>query len=405
MALRNKRVAVLGAGLQGACIAMELARRGVSVDLYERNATLLAEASAHNEGKIHLGYVYSNDPTFATARLMAAGALRFEALLRRWIGEAVDALPVSSAFTYVVHRRSLIAAADFERHARAVAAFAAGLRSRRTSYFGRDPGKTPAKLCADELRAHYDPAAALCAYRTQEVGIDPERLAETVRVRLAAHPRIRCLTDRTVTAVAENGRELRVGSTGEGASDCRGYDFVVNTLWSDRLAIDAQLGLCPRRPWSFRFKYFIRAETRRASRLPSTTVVLGPFGDVVNYGNGALYLSWYPAGMVARATCVRPPRLPHRLEGARASALSAAILDGLASWAPAAGRLDLTKSELKGGWIFAWGDRDIDDPASELHRRCDVGVRRHGRYLSVDTGKLTVAPLFAERAVAMLAGD
>ena len=33
----SKRVAVLGGGLQGACIALELARRGVTVDLYERN--------------------------------------------------------------------------------------------------------------------------------------------------------------------------------------------------------------------------------------------------------------------------------------------------------------------------------------------------------------------------------
>jgi hypothetical protein len=47
--------------------------------------------------------------------------------------------------------------------------------------------------------------------------------------------------------------------------------------------------------------------------------------------------------------------------------------------------------------IFAWGDRDIDDHASELHSRDAVGVHDHDGYYSIDTGKLTTAPLFAQR--------
>ena len=53
---------------------------------------------------IHLGYVYANDPTMQTARLMARGALNFTSLMRRWIGDAIDAIPVSEPFYYVVHR-------------------------------------------------------------------------------------------------------------------------------------------------------------------------------------------------------------------------------------------------------------------------------------------------------------
>ena len=60
---------MLGAGLQGACIALELARRGAKVDLYERNEACVAEASAHNEGKVHLGFVYAFDQSFATPGL------------------------------------------------------------------------------------------------------------------------------------------------------------------------------------------------------------------------------------------------------------------------------------------------------------------------------------------------
>ncbi|MGH9386974.1 MAG: FAD-dependent oxidoreductase [Vicinamibacterales bacterium] len=45
------RVAVLGAGFQGVCAALELAARGVDVDLYDRRNTCITEAGGHNEGK------------------------------------------------------------------------------------------------------------------------------------------------------------------------------------------------------------------------------------------------------------------------------------------------------------------------------------------------------------------
>ena len=57
----------------------------------------------------------------------------------------------------------------------------------------------------------------------------------------------------------------------------------------------------------------------------------------------------------------------------------------------------LERAQISGGVIFAWGDRDIDDPSSELHQRYDIGPKSWGRYHSVDTGKLTMAPLFGKQ--------
>ena len=45
---------------------------------------------------------------------------------------------------------------------------------------------------------------------------------------------------------------------------------------------------------------------------------------------------------------------------------------------------------------MAWGKTDIYDPASELHRRFEIGVTTEGNFHSVDPGKLTMAPYFAE---------
>jgi hypothetical protein len=74
-------------------------------------------------------------------------------------------------------------------------------------------------------------------------------------------------------------------------------------------------------------------------------------------------------------------------------------LRALAAIVPSLAELDaenLPEASVKGGAIVAWGQTDIYDPASELHRRFEIGVTSTGRYHSVDPGKLTMAPYFAE---------
>ena len=59
------RVAVLGAGFLGTGVALELARRGVAVHLYDRNDVCITQAGLRNEGKVHLGFTYAKDGDFA----------------------------------------------------------------------------------------------------------------------------------------------------------------------------------------------------------------------------------------------------------------------------------------------------------------------------------------------------
>jgi hypothetical protein len=75
------------------------------------------------------------------------------------------------------------------------------------------------------------------------------------------------------------------------------------------------------------------------------------------------------------------------------------ILSGLAAIAPAVARFTpeaLASCQMNAGVIFAWGSTDIPDRASGLHARHAIGPQSHGRYHSVDTGKLTMAPYFAK---------
>jgi hypothetical protein len=394
-------VAVLGAGLQGACVALELASRGVAVDLYDKNERAVSQASASNEGRIHLGYVYSHDRSLDTARVMARGALAFAPLLRRWIGAGVDRIPVSAPYYYAVHRDSLEPAEHVERH---LAACADLLRdeagARAVDYLGIDCLDSARRITSFEHL--FDPRCVEAVFATPEIAVDPQALAAAIRDALAGEPRIRCLLGATVidAAVGAESAEIEFEVGGERLRER--YRSIVNTLWDGRLALDAKLGLRPERPWLFRMKYFIRARPAASMpAVPSSTIVLGPFGAAVRYGDGELYLSWYPAGM--RATCagVEPPAWPRRLEGEAADEVSRDTLRGLGGVVPSIAGMapeSFESSRVEGGVIFAWGSTDIDDASSRLHRRSEIGVSSRGRYHSIDTGKLSMAPLFASVA-------
>jgi len=380
---------------------MELASAGISVDLYDKNDRCLTQASAQNEGKIHLGYVYANDRTLRTARTMVQGAIAFSPLLRRWVGSALDAVPVSSPFCYLVHAESLLSVEDIENHLRRSHEIALDeSRGAQPDYFGHDYRVPPERIGDAEADALFDRRRFKAAYRTSEIAVDPEALAAIVRARVAADPKINCLLQVRVNGVRLDDDGLTIGVEIAGERARERYDHVVNTLSDGRLAVDKTLGLEPERAWLYRVKHYLRLRAPGlAPAVPSTTIVLGPFGDIAAYGDGNLYLSWYPAGMRGMSSDLSPPAWPLVLDEPASSEVRRAIVAGLAGIVPALAGLSRDAVEsgvVKGGIIFAWGRTDIHDPASGLHERHAIGPTSRGRYHTVDTGKLTMAPLFGK---------
>lgn len=395
------RVAVLGAGLQGVCTALELALNGVEVDLYEKNDRAVAGASSRNEGKLHLGYVYANDPSLRTARTMARGAVAFERLMRRWLGDAIDTVPVSAPFYYALHRDSLLKESEIDAHLQAAHAIVMEeIGDGPVDYFGSNCREMPARLSESECREIFHEHCVTAAYRTREIGIDPETLASLIRTRLVDQPRVCCHFGTNVSAVSLPNGQATVECQGEARTSRTAYDHVVNTLWDGRLAIDRSVGIKPPRRWLYRIKHYVRLPCFDDVRsLPTTTVVLGPFGDIVIYDNGEAFLSWYPAGMKGLSSELSPPPWPLDLEPAASLRVRDETLKGLATIVPAVAELSpeaIESCRTKGGIIFAWGSTDIPDIASGLHERYAVGPQSYGRYHSIDTGKLTMAPYFAK---------
>lgn len=177
-------------------------------------------------------------------------------------------------------------------------------------------------------------------------------------------------------------------------------------LLADRLRLDRHLGLEPDRRWIFRLKHRLTGRLPGAEALPSCTFVLGPYGDFVRDHGDSVYLSWYPVRLRRSGELSPPvswePACRSELTEEESRDIAAGIVDAFRATMPAL--RDVRVEDVGGGVIFAWGSLDIDDPASELHRRSEIGVEGGDGYYSINTGKFTCAPLFATRLTERILG-
>ncbi len=399
--MQKTRVAVLGGGLMGCCAALILAARGARVTLFDRADQLIARASLHNEGKIHLGYVYAGDASLSTARMMVRGALRFSPFLRRYLDLAPEETEMSTHHAYLVHANSQRSLDELRGYFHGVH----GLIEEATGdpeahYFGTDLRRAPKQWAAARFSDFFDPEHSIAAFDTQELSVEPYALAQRFRERISATPAIEVRLGRNVQSVGTAGARLGVASDGPEGPEREEFDHVVNALWQGRLAVDAAFGIAPKRKWLNRFRYGLRFDRAAISAdLPSLTIIHGPFGGVVCYLNGAMYVNWYPTCRIDASTALQPPDWPVYANEPLRSRIVEQSIGAVAKLMPALNRIDrdtLAEAQVVGGHIFAWGATDTDDASSELHQRHDIGILSVGNYHSIDTGKLSLTPYFAE---------
>jgi glycine/D-amino acid oxidase-like deaminating enzyme len=400
-------VAVLGGGLQGCCIALALANRGKSVVIFERNSAILSRTAVANEGKVHLGWMYAADPSLATARMMIEGALAFAPFLHRHLGLQVQNMATSVPAAYVVHRDSQRSAAEVQNYFATVQnLIVAASAGRRDAYFGRDLSVAPREWSLEERTSAFDPSKAVAVFDTPEIAIDPLELARHVRGAITAHPRIELRVSHEVLSARDEAADVMFTTVGEDVKQRERFDHVVNALWEGRLAVDETAGLRAGRPWLHRLKYGVGFSWPDSlPRPPSATFVSGPFGEVVSYPDLTTYLTWYPSCVTDRSRALVPPAWPTTPPEPLHSDIAHATIAALSEIVHALAPLDAQKLKdvwVKGGGIVAWGKTDIDDPQSELHKRYEIGVHSRNRYHSVDPGKLTMAPYFAEQCAARI---
>lgn len=396
-------VLILGAGIQGCLAALELAERGHAVRLLDKASSPMTAASRWNEGKVHLGYLYANDPTQRTAGTLIEGAIEFAAILQKWVSTTELKLCRSTPFTYAVHRDTLVEPDAFLNHCLAVDELLAPHQSKLAPWVLCEERPRVRELTSSDLSDLYNGDLIIGAVEVPEISLDPSRISDALTAAVRAHPRIEFIGNTFVQTVSEadGGFLVEIAETEANPTQLRTLSapVVVNALWSDRLRIDAGLGLIPTRPWMFRYKLAAFAPVRQAPRdLPSTTIVLGPFGDLVNFQNRTTYLSWYPVGRIGLSRELSPKDWYPELAAETKRQFWREYKTALGAIIPALNDTSFEEQRvsLEGGVIFAWGDGDVEVPGSAVHQRFDIGLLSRGNYHSIDTGKWSMAALFAK---------
>ncbi len=406
--MTKRLVVVLGAGLTGVCTALELERRGRRVTIIDQAPDCLLRASVRAEGKIHLGLVYGNDPSLRTSELMLEGALRFDRIVERLLGVTVEWDKLrSSAFVYSVLPGSL---RTFDELAKTYVTlqerYEKLTESGSLTYIGTRPRALSWRLPEQAQHQWLAPGASTGSIATSELALDLDRFRLLLKVALERAEGIERRWRHRIECVARTASGYRLeGRTPDGEAWSVDAPVVINCLWEDRLRLDAQLGLMPRRHWVHRLKYRLLGRLPSSlSGLPSFTFVLGPFGDIVTWPSGRVYLSWYPTCLRGWCSKLEVPEAWHapcagEVEPDLVRDVTADTLSALDRIVPGLGAI--TIDVVDAGVITAWGATDVDDPDSGLHQRHDVGAWANDGWISVDTGKLTMAPMFAEQAAAL----
>lgn len=396
MSRRVRRVAVLGAGIMGCSVAIFLARRGFEVTLVDQAAAPFSGASRWNEGKIHLGYLYSGDPSLATAHKLIDGGLRFKPLVEKLTGFSFADHVTARDELYLVHRDTVVAPDIIERYLHAVAELVRK-QAQAGGYLVDASQSAVRPLSRNEIEAVANPERVVAGFEVCERSVDTRWIADHFVEAVAAQAGIvQAMDTRVVGVQAAQPRE-------GWHLNCRPslatrFDAVVNALWEGSVAVDSTVGLAPDSGWLHRFRLCLFIRTARRVEMPSALLATGPFGDVKNYDGWNFYLSWYDAGLLAQGDEVDPPPAP-KLDPSAREAVAEAIAEGVGAHFPAARAVmeNAVERRLEGGWVFAIGAGALADRSSTLHSRHRFGVRRLKSYFSVNTGKYSTAPWLARR--------
>ncbi len=260
-----------------------------------------------------------------------------------------------------------------------------------------EAGRRPQVLGRRELEALADPAQVVAGFRVAERSVSTAWLADRLEAAVLATPGIELRLGVRVHGVRPDARHdyLHLATS---AGDDGPYDAVVNALWHGRAAIDATMGLAAPVEISHRYRVSLFARLTHPVDLPSVVVGTGPFGDVKRYGPRDAYFSWYSAGLLADGAAIAPPPTP-TVTAAEAEAIGQVILARLGEVLPPvrAAAAAIESSTVQGGWVYASASGPLSDPSSTLHRRDRIGITAAGRYVSVDTGKYSIAPWLAEQ--------
>ncbi len=403
MKKRTERIAILGAGLAGCCAALNLARHGIAVTLFDRLSLPVHAASLHNEGKLHLGYVYAMDKGARTYVKMIEGSLQFLGIVEYLTGINKSNFTLSSPFMYGVSNTSMLPMEKILDHFHTVDEEINNFLSKEKSFTSIGQSQPANVLAPEQAKRWFDMSAVHGVIQTPEISVNPIEVANIISASVLSNDLIEFKGNCEIEGVSESAaNQYQIHYTEHNQSTTQKIDAGINCLWEDRIRIDKTLGIYPHHHDIIRYKSTITFYDRSKKYLdtPSTTIVLGPYGDTVNYRNGLYYLSWYPDCKIGETTDGNIESLKSEVDKLNRDKLMQSNIEELTTFLPSIEQFKdiIEKGRVGGGFICAQGKTDIQDLNSGLHSRNNIGVQSHNHWLTVNTGKYCTAPLYGLKA-------
>lgn len=389
-----RNVCVMGAGIQGCCCALMLKKCGYNVSIIDKECDIMTQASANQEGKIHMGFVYSNDSTFKTGMKIMNDALHFSYQMENLLEMKIDWNEIKSTkFLYLVPGTSLVSEEQLDVYFGKLQELYTELLSSNPhlSYLGEKPLKIFQKrYIPDNLNKNF----FKCCYETEEYAISQNTLKKYIDIKLRKC--IDLILNERIESVEHGDHKFKVITD----KQVREFDLIVNCLWEGKKKFDNILGMDYQNDNNYRFKFGIVSEYIDCIKnTQSMTIVNGPFGDFVNFPNQSdkkMYFSWYPVSMYQMVTDWK--QIPNDWVTLTNSDINHELHANLKQQHLNKFRelfcQDFTfiNENIVGGIIVASGHDDIGNAKSELHERSTNPVMKKGNYYAVSTGKFTSAP-------------
>ena len=388
------RVAVLGGGIMGTCTALLLARKGADVTLFEARPEILLGASRWNEGKIHLGYLYSADASLKTAKQIITGGLQFRSLTEQITGTTLRDVTQADD-RYLVHKDSVVTPAQVNQYFKRLTKLLCD-HPDKDKYWGSITRTAKARLSDAELEKLSNPEYVRAAFIAPERSVCTQSIADSLSDAIYSEPRIEVRTSCRVVGANQSDERVGYRYNIESVSGFEAFSHVVNCLWEGRPKVDATIGVHNLNEPSLRYRCSLFVRTSKEVKAPSAVICTGPFGDIKSYTAEKFYLSWYASGLLCSTNDVLNVRQPSLTETEKAVIIENTFKN-LGSVIPASKKIleSSTSISVEGGWVFANGRGLLSDPGSSLHRRNRVGIHRTDNWYSVDTGKYSMAPWLA----------
>ena len=401
---KKPRVAILGAGIMGGSTALYLARKGVNVSLFDAASEPFSAASRWNEGKIHLGYLYSCDTSLHTARKILPGSLAFKNMVEDLIGTSIEPAITRTDDIYLCHQNSLVKPDAMQAYFEAISQMVTG-HPNAANYLSDVSNCQSRRLTKTELDNISNTDKIKAGFHVPERSVSTVWIADCFVDALCSQTGIEQFMNSRVTHVYPEDDNDPDGSWYVKANnDIYGpFDYVVNSLWEGRLIIDQRVGMELPQKWTNRYRVSAFLRVNKPLDLPSALIATGPFGDIKNYNGRDFYLSWYPKGLLIESSAVEPPFVKTPNEEMKQE-FSNEIITALGKFLPKTSLIRdcIEQVDIRGGWVFAQGIGELSDPLSTLHHRSDYGITRKGTYISVDTGKYSTGPWLARQIADMV---